>query len=358
MLSFFFVRFPVKPCGCFEKFGENFRWLNQSMTFTNSMGSTKSFGHLHRNNWCVFEEGNAVVFFLGGGVFSGEALWLFRNIFGEKFRRMNQSMTFTNSMGLAKSFGHLHRDNWCVFEGGNAVVFFEFFLQGIYAALLPKFWTIRSTSSKFVDQCKTSTCGHFDQSSPTGLIPFLLFQGDCCFLFKEKTCNCFDQYGQGNSDRMNQDTLMSSIEASQFFRQLARNNPSVSFHFRNSEGGYALCGFKKASLQNPREMIRGRIFTWMIRVSAQKSELRAKSRGYKPKVRVTAGQTPRMRTESPRKGARMAFRCFYRKPPLKPSWIQIRYAVFFSTKHVDTWAKVFELSGQSHQTHPSQNLFS
>ena len=64
-------------------------------------------------------------------------------------------------------------------------------------------------------------------------------------------------------------------------------------------------GFKKALLQNPREMIRGRIFSEMIRIQAQKSELQAKSGSCGPKDRViTAGQTPRIRTESPRKGPR------------------------------------------------------
>ena len=63
----------------------------------------------------------------------------------------------------------------------------------------------------------------------------------------------------------------------------------------------------------------------MIRVSAQKSELQTKSRSYRPKVRVTAGKTPRIRTESSRNGSRMGFRCFYRKLPLKPSWIQLTY---------------------------------
>ena len=43
---------------------------------------------------------------------------------------------------------------------------------------------------------------------------------------------------------------------------------------------FALSGFKKALLQNPREMIRGRIFREMIRIQAQKSELRAKSQRY------------------------------------------------------------------------------
>ena len=52
---------------------------------------------------------------------------------------------------------------------------------------------------------------------------------------------------------------------------------------------------REALLQNPREMIRGRMFREMIWVSAQKSELQAKSRSYRPKVRVTAGS--RVRTE-------------------------------------------------------------
>ena len=82
---------------------------------------------------------------------------------------------------------------------------------------------------------------------------------------------------------------------------------------------YTLSGFKKALLQNPREMIRGRIFSEMIRIQARKSELQAKSRSYGPKVGDTAGQTPRFRAESSRKEPRMGFRCFCRKPPLKPS---------------------------------------
>ena len=41
------------------------------------------------------------------------------------------------------------------------------------------------------------------------------------------------------------------------------------------------------------------------RIQARESELQAESRRYGPKVRVTAGQTPRIRTESPTKGPRM-----------------------------------------------------
>ena len=54
--------------------------------------------------------------------------------------------------------------------------------------------------------------------------------------------------------------------------------------------------------QKPRDMIWGRIFREMIRVSAQKSELQAKRRSYRPKVRVTGGETSGIRTEPPRKG--------------------------------------------------------
>ena len=64
-------------------------------------------------------------------------------------------------------------------------------------------------------------------------------------------------------------------------------------------------------------MIRERIFSEMIRIWARKSELQAESRSYRPKFRVTAGQTTRIRTESPRKGPRMGLRCFYRKAPIK-----------------------------------------
>ena len=46
------------------------------------------------------------------------------------------------------------------------------------------------------------------------------------------------------------------------------------------------------------------------------------SERYRPKVGVTDQKSEmqsRIRTESPRKGPRMGLRCFYRKPPLKPS---------------------------------------
>ena len=63
-----------------------------------------------------------------------------------------------------------------------------------------------------------------------------------------------------------------------------------------------LCGFEKALLQKPREMIRGRIFREMIRVSAQ-------SQSYKPKVGVTdqkselqPGRPPESEPNRPEKG--------------------------------------------------------
>ena len=58
---------------------------------------------------------------------------------------------------------------------------------------------------------------------------------------------------------------------------------------------------------------------------------RPESQSYRPKVRVADQKSeiqpgrPRIRTESPRKGPQMGFRCFYRKPPLKPSWIHLMY---------------------------------
>ena len=85
--------------------------------------------------------------------------------------------------------------------------------------------------------------------------------------------------------------------------------------FVGNENQHDLGGFKKALLQTPREMIRGRSASEMIQIQARKSELQAKSRSYGPKVIVIAWQTPRIRTESPRKGPRIGFGCFYRKPP-------------------------------------------
>ena len=57
---------------------------------------------------------------------------------------------------------------------------------------------------------------------------------------------------------------------------------------------------KQALPQNQGEMIRGRIFSEIIRIRAQKSELQAESRSW-PKVGDTTRETPRIRTESPRK---------------------------------------------------------
>ena len=87
-----------------------------------------------------------------------------------------------------------------------------------------------------------------------------------------------------------------------------------------------LSGFKKALLQNPWEWFGGKSFSGMIRIQARKSEIQAESRSYRPKVGDTA-QNPN--TESPRKGPRMGFRCFCRKPPLKPSWIHLKFMCFF-----------------------------
>ena len=70
-----------------------------------------------------------------------------------------------------------------------------------------------------------------------------------------------------------------------------------------------------------------------VRVTGQKSELRAKSQSY------SLWQTPKIRTESPRKGTRIGFWCFCRKPPLKPSWIHLRNVLIF-------WAFFSSLPGR------------
>ena len=62
-------------------------------------------------------------------------------------------------------------------------------------------------------------------------------------------------------------------------------------------------------------MIRGRIFSEMIRIQARKSELQAQN---------YSRRAPRIRVESPRKDPRIGFRCFYGQPPLKPSWIHLK----------------------------------
>ena len=81
---------------------------------------------------------------------------------------------------------------------------------------------------------------------------------------------------------------------------------------------------------------------------------RPESQSYRPKVgvtdqkvRVTAGQTPRIRTESPRNGPRMGFRCFYRKPPLKPSWIQLTFESFLGQFGVEPLESLLSLSVSS-----------
>ena len=66
------------------------------------------------------------------------------------------------------------------------------------------------------------------------------------------------------------------------------------------QGG--LWSLNKALLQNPREMIRGRIFSEMIRISARKSELQVKSRSYKP-----PGRPPKSEPNRPEKAPESGF---------------------------------------------------
>ena len=85
--------------------------------------------------------------------------------------------------------------------------------------------------------------------------------------------------------------------------QKRKTNPrkEESKEIQKCKEGPTLGGFKKALLQNPREMIRGQIFKEMIRVSAQ-------SQSYRPKVGVTdqkselqPGRTPESEPNRPEK---------------------------------------------------------
>ena len=95
---------------------------------------------------------------------------------------------------------------------------------------------------------------------------------------------CFD-FPQG---------MTSAKHISKFWPPIqAQDNPANLFVF-------VLCGFEKALLQNARDMIRGRIFSEMIRVSAQKSELQAKSRSHRPELQP--GRPPESELNRPEKG--------------------------------------------------------
>ena len=61
--------------------------------------------------------------------------------------------------------------------------------------------------------------------------------------------------------------------------------------------------------------------------SGPKARLTVQKSDSDPKVRVTAGQTPRIRTESPRKGPRMGLGASAGTPPAKPSWIHLMYVI-------------------------------
>ena len=58
-----------------------------------------------------------------------------------------------------------------------------------------------------------------------------------------------------------------------------------------------------------------RIFSEMIRIWVRKSELQARKLELQTKVGDTAGQTPKIRTESPRKGPRMGLGASTENPP-------------------------------------------
>ena len=86
--------------------------------------------------------------------------------------------------------------------------------------------------------------------------------------------------------------------------------------------------------------------------SAEWFGFRPESQRYRPKVGVTDRKSEiqsRIRTESPRKGPRMGFRCFYRKPTLKPSWIHLKHLV------IALKSKKEEGQASNNATLPTQN---
>ena len=59
-----------------------------------------------------------------------------------------------------------------------------------------------------------------------------------------------------------------------------------------------LCGFKNPLLQNPCKMIRGLLFSKMIRISLRKSEIQGKSRSYRAEIGDTDPKSEPKRPES------------------------------------------------------------
>ena len=68
-------------------------------------------------------------------------------------------------------------------------------------------------------------------------------------------------------------------------------------------------------------MIRGRIFSEMIRIRARKSELQPESRSYGPKVRVYSRADPQNPNRIARKRHPNRVLVLLQKTPFKPSWI-------------------------------------
>ena len=76
-------------------------------------------------------------------------------------------------------------------------------------------------------------------------------------------------------------------------------------------------GFKKALLQNPREMIRGQIFSGMIRIQARKSEIQAGSRSYRPETK-SRRYSPESEPNRPEKGPEWGLGASAENPPSSP----------------------------------------
>ena len=88
----------------------------------------------------------------------------------------------------------------------------------------------------------------------------------------------------------------------------------------------------------PPRMVRGRIFSEIIRIQAQKSELQAKSLSCGPKLRITAGADP----QNPNRITQL-----YTKHPLKPSWIHLKHRRFSQVPLVNPLVFTLQTRGRS-----------
>ena len=117
---------------------------------------------------------------------------------------------------------------------------------------------------------------------------------------------------------------------------------------------YVLSGFKKALLQNPREMIRGRIFREMIRVSARKSELQPRKSDLQAKSRSYNGADPQNPNRISQEGNPNRVWVLLQKTPLKaflnPVYVYVPCSCLIIISTTPFWDTPRQLSSQGSKT--------